>query len=87
MDPVIREFPSTQFYEGRLRDDESILSRLNTTDFKAGPFAKINQFINPVMFFDLLYSSESDSEKSKINNDEVNFIEKLILKLVSTVAQ
>ena len=86
MDPVIREFPSSQFYEGRLRDADSICSRLETPDFKAGPFAKINSCINPVMFFDLLYSSETESEKSKTNNDEVVFIEKLIMKLVIMVA-
>ena len=38
------------------------------------------------MFYDLIYSKENDSEKSKINNDEVNFIEKLIEKLVSICA-
>jgi len=87
MDPVIREFPSSQFYENRLQDADSIVSRLDTPDFKAGPIAKINSIINPVMFFDLVYSSENESEKSKINNDEVFFIEKLIMKLVIIVAQ
>jgi hypothetical protein len=62
------------------------VTRLDTPDFKAGPIAKINSCINPVMFFDLLYSSENDQEKSKVNTDEVSFIEKLIIKLVIIVA-
>jgi hypothetical protein len=39
------------------------------------------------MFFDLVYSSENESEKSKVNNDEVVFIEKLIIKLVDVIAR
>lgn len=86
MDPVIREFPSSQFYENRLKDDASIVSRIETSEYKNSSVASINTVLSPVMFFDLLYSNENDSEKSKINLDEVAFIEKLITKFVNTVA-
>lgn len=47
----------------------------------------IQDSFNPMQFFDLTYSVESNSETSKTNNDEVDFIEQLIKKFVMLVVK
>lgn len=74
MHPMIREFPSSQFYEHRLKDAECIALRSDKAQI--GPTLSLIQGeLEPVRFFDLTYSSEECSETSKVNNDEVEFIE------------
>jgi hypothetical protein len=60
---------------------------LELPEYKNSAAASINTCLNSVMFFDLVYSSENDSEKSKVNNDEILFIEKLINKFVDVIAR
>jgi senataxin len=67
MDPAIRVFPSTNFYENRLTDGQSILTRKTRTWLP-----KNSEFL----FFDLEDSEESREadETSYINMPEAEFI-------------
>ncbi len=75
MDPAIRKFPSDQFYSGKLTDDESVSTRQLEPALMS---LKTNLGLKSTMFFDLCFSSESMSEKSRNNRDEVEFICKLL---------
>ena len=83
MHPQIREFPSNQFYKGKLQDDMSVVGRQLDP-----PLAKARDVLNlkPAMFFNLQYSKESPSETSKQNQDEVLFIRELLFMLAKQVA-
>ena len=75
MDSAIRKFPSDQFYSGKLTDDQSVSSRELEPALMS---LKTNLGLKSTMFFDLCFSSECQSEKSKNNRDEVEFICKLL---------
>lgn len=81
MAEAIRRFPSDQFYQGRLRDADSVVTRK-----PEGALEKITQAFKPVQFFDLTYSQEESSETSKVNPQEVAAIEQLIWSLVAALA-
>lgn len=77
MHPSIRQFPSDQFYNGALRDCKEILSR----EKECQDLPKVNllsKYYKRVVFFDLLYSAESDNNLSKRNDAESDFTFKLI---------
>lgn len=86
MDPLIRQVPSSQFYEGRLKDDEDILTRSKSEDFKNGPLFPLTQNFSPIQFYDLTYARDMASETSKVNNDEVDLIQKLLWKMIFVLA-
>ena len=87
MNPLIRQFPSNQFYERRLKDAESIETRTKDIQFLEGNLKAIQNKFNPIHFYDLSYSKEENSETSKINNDEVDFIEALIKQFILVVSK
>ena len=64
MESAIRQFPSEQFYKGKLIDAPSITNRVLDQ-----PLANLKADLNlkSTMFFDLKYSMESYSETSKNN--------------------
>lgn len=80
MHDVIRRFPSDQFYQGRLRDAESVVARK-----PEGPLQKITGTFKPIQFFDLAYSVEENSETSKVNTQEVAAIEQLVWSLIASL--
>jgi senataxin len=67
MDPVIRRFPSTHFYEGRLTDGHSIQTRKNRNWIPKGC---------ELIFFNLIDSKESREvdQTSCINRPEATFV-------------
>jgi len=52
MHPKIREFPSKAFYEGKITDDASILTRSHPTSL----LKEMASAFDPLTFFDLLNS-------------------------------
>jgi senataxin len=78
MHPLIRYFPSRQFYENRITDGDCIKTRKLTPDL-----VKIHDAMRRVCFFDLTASSETVSDRSKYNPSEVHFT----LTLIKTLAQ
>ena len=69
MHPSIRKYPSQQFYDGLIRDHESVNRRKLSSSIKnlAGIFG------TRMIFFDLKDSSESVDDRSKFNMDEAEF--------------
>ena len=53
MYPTIREFPSNAFYEGRIRDGPSVMTRELDEAIKI-----LHHLFSRVMFFDLAWSME-----------------------------
>lgn len=70
-----------------MSDAPSISTRSDDVYFKKSNLSLIQQEFQPIKFFDLTYSVEDSSETSKINNDEVDFIEQLIKRFVIRVAR
>jgi len=81
MDPMIREFPSNTFYEGRITDSDSIATRTISTLVQA-----MGRVFQKLAFFDLLNSCESQDETSKTNREEVCFILNLLSMLFNKLA-
>ena len=82
MVPEISAFPSRRFYQGKLLNDKSVLTR--ETD-RALDNLK-NYCPNPFMFLNLRYSKEKQFNTSKVNFDEIEFtfrLVKIILQLCS----
>lgn len=77
MHPLIREFPSTQFYEGRLIDAESVQSGLTNPTL-----SRIQEKWGIIRFLDLPYSKESENDTSKTNAMEVDLITALLQQIV-----
>ena len=71
MEASIRQFSSDQFYGGRILDSQSIASRC--MDSRLSDVARDLNF-KQTMFFNLKFSAETQSEKSKTNPDEAQFI-------------
>ena len=86
MNPSIRMFPSKQFYEERLQDDESITKRVEDPEYFDSSLGAISKNLNALKFFDITYSREDASETSKTNRDEISFIENLIKSFVKLIA-
>ena len=70
MHEQIRKFPSDQFYEGRITDDDSVKRR----EMPLMVVKMSKRLRNRVTFIDLPCSSESLEETSKINNQEAKAI-------------
>ena len=77
MHAKIREFPSNQFYNGKLEDAQIIQEREKDPDFKFGLMAKN---FGRTTFFDLQFSREEQhpGSTSFFNISEVNFTFNLI---------
>ena len=73
MHSEIRFFPSKQFYEEKIRDDQSISERTLPSYLD-----HFKDHLNRIVFFDLLNSQESKSDTSKTNLDEAIFTAQLI---------
>lgn len=86
MEPLIREFPSKQFYEGRLQDDPSISQRSSLLLGKK-TLSHLQSMLGTMMFHDLTFSQEDSSETSKSNNDEAEFVCKLIKKAINLITK
>jgi senataxin len=73
MFPTIRKFPSDAFYEGKINDGESVLTREldKTLNNLAALFSR-------VIFFDLRGSVEKQIDLSRVNVQEANFTFSLI---------
>ena len=67
MEANIRKFPSQRFYDGQLKDDESVKDR----DFE--PY-----FEKSVNFYDMVGNFEEKDGKSTKNLMEANFTKKLV---------
>jgi len=80
MHPLIRDFPSRAFYDGKITDGDNVVTR--RLDNEMTNLAKLAR---RVAFFDLLRSRESVSDKSKINNDETKFTLALV-KCITLIA-
>ena len=87
MNPGIREFPSNQFYEKRLQDDDTITKRVNDPKYFDCSLGAIQKGLNSLMFYDIAYSREDASENSKTNMEEIKFIENLIKSFIHYVAK
>ena len=68
MYPTIRKFPSDAFYEGKLNDSDSVLTREldKTMNNLAANFSR-------VVFFDIRGSVEKQVDLSRVNITEANF--------------
>lgn len=77
MFPTIRKFPSDAFYEGKINDGESVLTREldKTLNNLAALFSR-------VIFFDLRGSVEKQIDLSRVNVQEANFTFSLIQTLI-----
>eukprot|EP00347_Sterkiella_histriomuscorum_P002715 403367086 len=87
MHPSIRQFPSNQFYEGGLKDSESVIQRQQ--DFSTLPVGLrvLNQTVSNLIFFDLKYGQESVNDTSKSNKDEAQFILTLFQDIIKIILQ
>lgn len=59
---------------------------MNDAEFQQGALLAITENFSPVTFYDLGYSKEHSSETSKVNNDEVEVIQKLLWKMIGVLA-
>jgi senataxin len=84
MFPTISQFPSGQFYDGKITDHSSVTSRGLPSNLK-----NLEQLFNSrVVFFDLYKTKESTFNVSKQNQTEAEFTQKLIemIQRISTQA-
>lgn len=65
MNPVIRQFPSSTFYDNKITDDNSIFTREIAHSIR-----KVQRHFAPTVFFDLANSQETLAETSKSNTEE-----------------
>ena len=65
MEPIIRKFPSMQFYDNKIQDGESITTRDPPQVIKT-----IRESMNSMIFYDLMKSEETIAETSKANVHE-----------------
>ena len=67
MHPMIRAFPSAEFYDNKLEDDVSISERE-----KPAILTEVTKEIkvSPTVFFDLKFSKENSAQTSKKNDQE-----------------
>ena len=80
MHPSIRKFPSDYFYHKNLVDAEEVKQR------KIEPSLQVlcqSLNLKPTMMFNLVYSQETQDQKSKSNIDEANFIQNLLLTMAA----
>lgn len=77
MYPHIRKFPSDAFYEGRITDGDSVISR--ELDFV---IQNLTRHFQRVVFFDLVASTEEKVDLSRYNKHEANFTFELIRMLI-----
>ena len=56
-------------------------------DYKESKVNLIQKNFSPIQFYDLAYSKEDQSETSKININEAEFIEQLIKNFISIVVK
>jgi superfamily I DNA and/or RNA helicase len=82
MHPMIRAFPSRTFYENRITDDSSISQRVLDPMLQA-----MSNVFQPLVFFDLVNSQESQEETSKTNREEASFTLNLIQHLYVNFAK
>ena len=77
MFPTIRKFPSDAFYEGKINDGDSVLTREldKAMNNLAAHFSR-------VVFFDIRSSVEKQLDLSRVNITEANFTFKLIETLI-----
>jgi superfamily I DNA and/or RNA helicase len=69
MHPQIRQFPSAQFYQGRLEDaEQSILARELDPSFNF--YRPLADVFERVVFFDLCFAKEEKTDLSKTNSYE-----------------
>ena len=81
MHPSIRAFPSQAFYEGRITDDTSVLTR----SLSCRLLQEMALRFEPLTFFDLKSSQESADETSKTNREEALFIINMLQVLCTKV--
>ena len=81
MHPLIREFPSNAFYDGKIGDGKNVITRKLDQEM-----SRLSQFIRRNVFFDLCNSRESASERSRCNMDEVRFTLNLIKFIVQAAS-
>ena len=74
MHPLIRAYPSEQFYGGAITDHPSIVTR--SAPQQISNLAQI--FSNRCIFFDILDSEEIYDNKSKCNYEEADFTRTLV---------
>ncbi|KAI3952624.1 hypothetical protein MKX01_013586 [Papaver californicum] len=78
MHPKIRSFPSEEFYSGALEDGEEVMEQTKR------PWHEFECF-GPFCFFDIedgIESGSEDTDQSKVNFDEVEFVLLMYHKLV-----
>ena len=80
MHPLIRDFPSSAFYQGKITDGVNVVKR--NLDSEIERLAKV---CRRTAFFDLVNSRETVSERSKTNMAEVAFTLNLV-KCLTTIA-
>ena len=68
MFPHIRYFPSEAFYEGRITDGDSVISRELDAVIQ-----NLHENFQRVIFFDLAESNEKQMDLSRCNKAEANF--------------
>ncbi len=78
MFPTIRQYPSNAFYEGKIKDGDSVLTReLSLT------IENLAKNFGRVVFFDLINSREQIQDLSKVNLSESKFTFNLIQSLIT----
>ena len=70
MDPVISLFPNRRFYNNKINNDNSVISRYSYDDSDISLFNKIRQLLGTMTFFDIKDSKESNIETSYENIPE-----------------
>ena len=78
MHPTIRQFPSDAFYDGKISDGPSVITRELDAAIKT-----LDGLFNRVVFFDLAWATEKKIDLSKVNTFEVDFTFELIKTLVN----
>ena len=78
MYPTIRKFSSDAFYEGKIRDGKSVLTR--ELDIV---ITNIAALFSRIVFFDLNWSTESKLDNSRVNTVEADFTFELIQTLIN----
>lgn len=85
MHPMIREFPSNQFYSGEITDADKVLDRDREND----P-SKMKNALATMMFYDLEYAQEdksSQDSKSKSNEEEATFIARMLILAIKSKSE
>ena len=82
MHPLIRKFPSCQFYEGKITDGQNVCTRKLDDQMQS-----LSHSMRRSVFFDLVRSRETNENQSRVNRDEIKFTLNLVQCIVKIVGK